>query len=110
MQVRSGMVSGIYRVGGIAALIADADRYVLAAYFQENLKYVKPANRLKFRSISIPARSSLERLTASGGAMAWDSTFRAMRFQNSSRQIRMSRRANTPLKFFLMIPINPSFQ
>ena len=42
LQVRPGMVSGIYRVGGIAALIADADRYVLATYFQENLKYVKP--------------------------------------------------------------------
>jgi multidrug resistance efflux pump len=42
LQVRRGMVSGILRVGGIAALIADADRYVLAAYFQENLKYVQP--------------------------------------------------------------------
>jgi len=41
LQVRPGMVSGIYRIGGIAALIADADRYVLATYFQENLKYVK---------------------------------------------------------------------
>ena len=36
------MVSGIYRIGGIAALIADADRYLLATYFQENLKYVQP--------------------------------------------------------------------
>jgi len=35
------MVSGIVRVGGIAAFIADADRYVLATFFQENLKYVK---------------------------------------------------------------------
>ena len=43
LQVRPGMVSGIYRIGEIAALIADADRYVLATYFQENLKYVKPA-------------------------------------------------------------------
>jgi len=42
LQVRPGMVSGIYRIGGISALIADADRYVLATYFQENLKYVKP--------------------------------------------------------------------
>ena len=42
LQVRPSMVSGIYRVGGIAALIADADRYLLATYFQENLKYVKP--------------------------------------------------------------------
>ena len=42
LQVRPGMVSGIYRIGGIAALIADADRYVLATFFQENLKYVQP--------------------------------------------------------------------
>ena len=42
LQVRIGMVSGIYRIGGIAALIADADRYLLATYFQENLKYVQP--------------------------------------------------------------------
>jgi multidrug resistance efflux pump len=42
LQVRAGMVSGIYRIGGIAALIAEADRYVLATYFQENLKYVRP--------------------------------------------------------------------
>ena len=45
LQVRPGMVSGIYRIGGIAALIADADRYVLATYFQENLKYVRRAIR-----------------------------------------------------------------
>jgi multidrug resistance efflux pump len=42
LQVRPGMVSGILRVGGIAALIANADRYLLATYFQENLKYVRP--------------------------------------------------------------------
>ena len=42
LQVRPGMVSGIYRIGGIAALIADGDRYLLATYFQENLKYVRP--------------------------------------------------------------------
>ncbi len=42
LQVRPGMVSGIYRIGGIAALIADAGRYLLATHFQENLKYVRP--------------------------------------------------------------------
>ena len=42
LQVRPGMVSGIYRIGGIAALIVEADRYVLATYYQENLKYVRP--------------------------------------------------------------------
>ena len=41
IQVRPGMVAGTYRVGGIAAFIADADRYLLATFFQENLKYVK---------------------------------------------------------------------
>jgi multidrug resistance efflux pump len=42
LQVRPGMVSGIYRVGGIAAFIASADRYLLATFYQENLKYVRP--------------------------------------------------------------------
>src|SRR5271156_3457775 len=42
LQVRPCTVSGILRVGGIAALIASADRYLLATYFQENLKYVRP--------------------------------------------------------------------
>jgi multidrug resistance efflux pump len=41
LQVRPGMVSGIYRIGGIAAFLAEADRYVLATFFQENLKYVE---------------------------------------------------------------------
>ena len=42
LQVRPGMVSGDIRYGAIASFIADADRYLLANYFQENLKYVKP--------------------------------------------------------------------
>src|SRR4030095_9145721 len=41
LQVRPGMVAGTIRLGGISPLIADADRYLLATYFQENLKYVK---------------------------------------------------------------------
>jgi multidrug resistance efflux pump len=42
LQVRPGMVAGELRIGAIASLIVDADRYLLAQYFQENLKYVKP--------------------------------------------------------------------
>jgi multidrug resistance efflux pump len=42
LQVRPGMVSGIYRIGGIAAFIASADRYLLATFYQENLRYVQP--------------------------------------------------------------------
>ena len=45
LQVRPGMVAGIYRIGGIAAFIVDADRYLLASYFQENLKYVERGQR-----------------------------------------------------------------
>lgn len=41
------MVSGIYRVGGIAALIVDADRYVLATFYQQNLKYVRQGQRVE---------------------------------------------------------------
>jgi len=41
LQVRSGMVSGDWRIGAIASLICDADRYLLATYSQESLKYVK---------------------------------------------------------------------
>ena len=42
IQDRRAKLSGILRVGGIAALIAEADRYVLATFYQENLKYVRP--------------------------------------------------------------------
>lgn len=42
LQVRAGMVAGDVRFGAIASFICDADRYLLANYFQENLKYVKP--------------------------------------------------------------------
>jgi len=41
LQVQPGMVAGILRVGAIASLIVDRDRYVLATYFQENLKWVE---------------------------------------------------------------------
>jgi multidrug resistance efflux pump len=42
LQVRPGMVAGDIRFGAIASFICDANRFVLANYFQENLKYVKP--------------------------------------------------------------------
>jgi multidrug resistance efflux pump len=42
LQVQPRMVAGTRRVGGIAALIAESDRYLLATFYQENLKYVRP--------------------------------------------------------------------
>ena len=41
LQVQPGMVAGILRVGGICSLICDANRYVLANFWMEQLKYVK---------------------------------------------------------------------
>jgi multidrug resistance efflux pump len=41
LQVRPGMVAGDVRFGAIATFICDEGRYVLAKFFQENLKYVK---------------------------------------------------------------------
>jgi len=41
LQVRPGMVAGTIRAGGIASFICDDDRYLLASYFQEHLKYVQ---------------------------------------------------------------------
>lgn len=48
LQVQPGMVSGIYRIGGIAAFIVDSDRYLLAGYTQETLKYVKVGQPAEF--------------------------------------------------------------
>ena len=42
LQVRPGMVAGDVRFGAIATFICDEGRYLLANFFQENLKYVKP--------------------------------------------------------------------
>jgi multidrug resistance efflux pump len=42
LQARPGMVAGIIRAGAIASFICEDDRYLLASFFQENLKYVKP--------------------------------------------------------------------
>lgn len=42
LQVRPGVVAGDIRFGAIASFVCDDGRYVLAKFFQENLKYVKP--------------------------------------------------------------------
>ena len=47
LQVRPGMVSGDYRIGAIASFICDADRYVLATYNQESLKYVRAGQKVE---------------------------------------------------------------
>lgn len=41
-QARPGLVVGGFRIGAIAAFVADADPYFLATFYQEHLKFVKP--------------------------------------------------------------------
>ena len=47
LQVRPGLVAGIVRFGAIASFICDDDRYLLATYNQENLKFVKPGQEVE---------------------------------------------------------------
>ncbi len=47
LQARPGMVAGDVRIGAIASFVCDADRYLLANFFQENLKYVKPGQEVE---------------------------------------------------------------
>ena len=47
LQARPGMVVGDVRFGAIASFVCDADRYLLANFFQENLKYVKPGQAVE---------------------------------------------------------------
>lgn len=47
LQVRPGMVAGDVRFGAIASFVCEADRYLLAHFFQENLKYVKPGQEVE---------------------------------------------------------------
>ena len=47
LQARPGMVAGDLRIGAIATFVCDADRYLLATFFQENLKYVKPGQAVE---------------------------------------------------------------
>ncbi|MEV8468983.1 biotin/lipoyl-binding protein [Fluviibacterium sp. DFM31] len=46
LQVQPGMVAGIIRAGAIASFIADDDPYLLAMYRQENLKFMKPGQKV----------------------------------------------------------------
>jgi multidrug resistance efflux pump len=56
LQVRPGMVAGIIRFGAIASFIADADRYLLATYNQENLKFVKVGQDVEVALALYPGR------------------------------------------------------
>jgi multidrug resistance efflux pump len=47
LQARPGMVAGDVRFGAIASFVCAAERYLLANFFQENLKYVKPGQEVE---------------------------------------------------------------
>ena len=88
------MVSGIYRIGGIAALIAEADRYVLATYYQENLKYVRPGQPVEVALDLYPGQIFAGKVDSIWRGNGVVSIFRAMKFQNSISRLPMFRRAN----------------
>jgi multidrug resistance efflux pump len=56
LQVRPGMVAGSFRIGAIAAFIVEADRYILATYYQEHLKFVKPGQPVEVALNLYPGR------------------------------------------------------
>ena len=64
LQVRPGMVAGDVRFGAIASFICDADRYLLANYFQENLKYVKPGQAVEVALDLYPGQIWLGKVAA----------------------------------------------
>lgn len=71
LQVRPGMVAGEVRIGAIASFIVDADRYLLANYFQENLKYVKPGQEAEIALDLYPGqifRGKVEAIWQGSGA------------------------------------------
>lgn len=56
LQVRPGMVAGIVRVGAIASLICDADRYVLVSINQEELKFIQPGQPAEIALARFPGQ------------------------------------------------------
>jgi len=47
LQAVPGMVAGSIRVGAIASFVMDSKPYLLATYFQEHLKHVKPGQSVE---------------------------------------------------------------
>ena len=96
LQVRPGMVAGIVRFGAIASFICDDGRYLLADYFQENLKYVKPGQPVEVALDLYPGQiftGKVEAIWQASGAGQMLPSGTAAGFQPVSRRI--SRRANT---------------
>ncbi|WP_419906851.1 HlyD family secretion protein [Hoeflea sp.] len=46
-QARPGLVVGNRRIGSLAVLVADADPYLLATFYQEHLKFVEPGQEVE---------------------------------------------------------------
>ena len=46
-QARPGLVVGNRRIGALAVLVADADPYMLATFYQEHLKFVEPGQEVE---------------------------------------------------------------
>ena len=109
LQVRPGMVSGEYRVGAIASFICDADRYLLANYFQEHLKYVELGQPVEVAFDLYPGQifpgkvASIWRASGSGPAPA-----ERRDAASSTRRRPTFRRASSPSRSSSTTPISRS--
>jgi multidrug resistance efflux pump len=57
LQVRPGMVAGDIRYGAIASFVVEADRYILATYRQEFLKWVEIGQPVEFAMNLYPGQT-----------------------------------------------------
>jgi len=55
-QAQPGLVVGDFRIGAIAAFVTDDPPYMLAAYFQEHIKFVKPGQEAEIALDIDPGR------------------------------------------------------
>jgi multidrug resistance efflux pump len=98
LQVQEGMVSGIFRAGGIASFIVDADRYALATFYQENLKYLKDGQPVELALDLYPGQIVKGKVKASGGRAARARCYPAATCPSSTRRRRTRPRAVSPCR------------
>jgi hypothetical protein len=83
LQVRPGMVAGDIRFGAIASFICDENRYLLANFFQENLKFMKPGQPVEIALDLYPGQIWPARSRPSGREAGLDRCCRAERCRRS---------------------------
>ena len=108
LQVRPGMVADMVRLGAIASFIVDADRYLLATFFQENLKYVKPKQPVEAALDLYPGQIFTGKVEAIWQAAVPGRCSRAGSFRDSSTCRPSCHKVSSRWRSGSMTKINPS--